>query len=152
MRQFADVLYLQMLSSSVVLVLSFLTAAFAENDAAVVIQRDYYNPWSNYIKNTQYLRDTCCIIPTCDDSGQCHKILSCGYVCRLGQYRPENNYNFTSGYRLKEYYMKEDCHFGECKMYKFLCSHCPNPEDDNFSIYTVRIDCKNCYSYMWTRT
>ncbi|XP_018569791.1 uncharacterized protein LOC108909846 [Anoplophora glabripennis] len=128
------------------LVFAFLASVLVENDASV--DQWVYNPRSDYVQNTEHLRDNCCIIPTCDDSGHCYETLSCGYICSHGRYRPATNYGFTPGYRLKEYYTKEDCRFGECKMYKFLCSHCPSPKERDFNIYTVRKDCKNCYSYM----
>ncbi|KAJ8940519.1 hypothetical protein NQ314_010680 [Rhamnusium bicolor] len=118
-----------------------------EVNAAVAPQSFHYDVHGNYLPETKRYTDagsSCCIIPTCDESGQCYETLSCGYICSQGRHRPAN-YGATPGYRLKEYYTKNDCHFGECKDFKFLCTHCPDPNEADFSIYTVRRDCKYCY-------
>ncbi|KAJ8922363.1 hypothetical protein NQ315_004306 [Exocentrus adspersus] len=128
------------------------TTFFTISQATITPQSSLYdtrvNSLPNYIYSYAQSQDStnCCIIPTCDDFGHhCYETVSCGYVCSQGRYRPANKYGATPGYRLKEHYMKQDCHFGECKMYRFMCEHCPNPQERDFSIYTVRNDCKNCY-------
>lgn len=71
--------------------------------------------------------------------------LKCDHTCSQGNYR-KADYGSTPGYRLKESYSQYDCRFGECNYFKFTCKHCPSPYERDFSIYTVRKDCFNCYT------
>ncbi|KAG5878334.1 hypothetical protein JTB14_035261 [Gonioctena quinquepunctata] len=116
-------------------------------DAAIPRDKVHYDVHGNYLQPKEYQNkdsQSCCIIPTCDQVGQCFETISCGHVCSQGNYRPAN-YGQTPGYKLKDSYTKFECHFGECRDYKFLCSHCPDPSTPDFSVYTVRKDCSSCY-------
>ncbi|VEN40142.1 unnamed protein product [Callosobruchus maculatus] len=99
----------------------------------------------NYIESYDIPQSTqCCVIPTCNEKDNCFETISCGYICSKGIFKPAPHMT-TPGYRLKEYYTKYECHFGECKEYKFLCSSCPDPSLPDFNMHAVRKDCLNCY-------
>ncbi|KAJ8951364.1 hypothetical protein NQ318_009300 [Aromia moschata] len=122
------------------IVLSILLFCLARAEGETRNARDYQPETA---KNPED-RPHCCVIPTCDQYGQCYETLSCGHICGQGRYRAAN-VDVTQGYRLRESYSKYDCMFGECKAYKFLCTHCPDPKQPDFSFYTVREDCRSCY-------
>ncbi|CAH2008326.1 unnamed protein product [Acanthoscelides obtectus] len=99
----------------------------------------------NYIENYDIPQSTqCCVIPTCNEKDNCFETISCGYICSKGIFKSAPHMT-TPGYRLKESYSKYECHFGECKEYKFLCSSCPDPSHPDFNMHAVRKDCLNCY-------
>lgn len=76
---------------------------------------------------------------------ECYDALQCGYKCTTGNHRPAF-YGPTPNYRRKVYYLDYQCVFDDCEQYKINCEHCPEPETHpDFSIYTVRKDCRHCY-------
>lgn len=83
---------------------------------------------------------SCCNVPQCSDDG-CYDTKVCGYLCQ--NYRED--YGPTPGYKIKKSYKSQSCHFGECNMFDFDCSNCPDPTVPEFRIYRVRKSCAYCY-------
>ncbi|KAJ8922362.1 hypothetical protein NQ315_004305 [Exocentrus adspersus] len=113
--------------------------------AAVANERGKFDVRGNYITNRRHpLDSTCCLIPTCEGYNHCYQTINCGYTCTQGSYEPVD-YGSTPGFNLRESFTKNDCHFGVCQNYKFLCNHCPDPREEEFNVHTVRKDCRDCY-------
>ncbi|CAG9856395.1 unnamed protein product [Phyllotreta striolata] len=109
-------------------------------------QNQVYDVHGN-IKHDQHHGNTqnCCLVRGCDiNTLRCSTSVQCGHICSNGDY-PKAEYGHTPGYRLKSTYTKNDCVFEECQLYRYTCSHCPDPSATDFNVNLVRKDCRECY-------
>ncbi|KAG5878333.1 hypothetical protein JTB14_035260 [Gonioctena quinquepunctata] len=110
------------------------------------------------VRQRRDYEEPCCLVPQCqqlplktenDNSFECYKTEVCGDACTSGNSRrvPRPYSPSTSGYQRKDYYMKERCSPDQlqCVNYRFNCRLCPDPGNQDFSIYTLKSECIDCY-------
>lgn len=115
-------------------------------EAAMNPSKGTYDIHGNYIPNTEHKKEietNCCYIPSCDSNG-CYDFVKCGYQCSQGNYQAAR-YSPTPGYKLLDQFKAYKCYFSNCGIFILTCDHCPDPNRPNFSMYTVRSDCRECY-------